>query len=367
MKIVAVMLYSGVGANSYERDMIVRCLESIQGFVDGIVMVDTGGTAEIIKVAADYAVSLYHSPWTSHFAKHRNEALEYAMAEYPEEDVMWFIIDPDESLVEPEVGFEEAKKRLAKTSPLATALAVLVHEVNPESERTASWRGIRFFKKAANLKYKNIIHNKPVIDGNAAMTNVELNHYGYSYQEDKKQEKWIRTNKNLKESIGEDSRDHRTCYYLCQNSASLRRYEEAIFWGIRAIQYFPYPDDPTKLNFYGGVYYTLGMSYARIGNAEESYRWLNHGLSLFPDDLDLNFAMALIGVRALRKDLFMPHAEKYLQVLDGCKNPEQPKTFASTVAPEDYLERNIHHITSESEMDIRHWIEHWDELEEQAA
>jgi len=367
VKIIAVMLYSGVGSNSYENTMMVRCLDSLQGFIDGCIVLDTGGTEFIKDLQKKYKFHLYHSPWTGHFAKHRNEALEYAKAEYPEEDLMWLIIDPDESLVEPEVGFEEAKNRLAKTSSLATGLAVLVHEVNPDGERTASWRGIRFFKKASNLRYKNIIHNKPVIDGNAAMTNVEINHYGYSYQEDKKQEKWERTNKNLKELIGEDSRDHRTCYYLSQNSASLRRYEEAIFWGIRAIQYFPYPDDPTKLNFYGGIYYTLGMTYARIGNAEESYRWLHHGLSLFPDDLDLNFAMALVGIRALRKDLFMPHAEKYLELLDDCRKPAQPKTFASAINQEDYLERNIHHITEEAEREIRHCMEHWDELEEEAA
>ena len=133
------------------------------------------------------------------------------------------------------------------------------------------------------------------------------------------------------------------------------------------MKYFPYPDDPSQLNFYGGIYYTIGMVYARLNIGRESHRWLSHGLSLFPDDLDLNFAMALIGVKAIRKDIFMPHAEKYLEQLEICRNPIKPKKFIAGISQDDYLERNIHHITEKSEMDIRHWIENWDELEEEAA
>ena len=143
MKMVAVMLYSGVNSNSYEEGMIVRCLESMQGFVDGIVMVDTGGTEKIIEVAADYAVKLYHSPWTGDFSFHRNEALDYAIADYGQDDVMWLIIDPDESLVAPEVGFKKMRKRIGQLPPEIAGLAVAVHEVNKSGERTGSWRGMR--------------------------------------------------------------------------------------------------------------------------------------------------------------------------------------------------------------------------------
>jgi tetratricopeptide (TPR) repeat protein len=367
VKIVAVMLYSGVDSNSYEEEMIVRCLESLQGFVDGIVMVDTGGTEKIIEVAADYAVKLFHSPWTNDFSFHRNEALDYALAEYPDEDLWWFTVDPDEELIEPDIGYKVMRERIAKLPEEAAALAVTIHEINMKGDRTTGWRGLRFFRKSTNLRYRNIVHNKPIIDGNAAMTNIEMHHYGYSHNKNKLREKWARTNVALKMQIAEDPYDHRTCYYLSQNSASLRRYEEAIFWGIRCMQYFPYPDDPSTLNFYGSIYYVLGMAYARIGDGNEAWRWLQHGLKLFPEDLDLNFAMALIAARAVRKDLFTPHAEKYLQLLENHRKPDKLKTFMGLMPKEDNLERNVHHIGSQSEADVRRWIEHWDELEEEAA
>lgn len=364
MKIIAVMMYSGVGSNSYERDMIVRCLESLQGFVDGIVMLDTGGTDEILEIAMDYSVSLYHTNWTGNFSKHRNEALDYALAEYPDDDLWWFIVDPDESLIEPEIGCAAMKRRFASVPQKATALAVTIHEIDENGEKTTGWRGMRLFRKSTNLRYKNIIHNKPVIDGYAAMTNIEMNHYGYSHDKTKLRQKWVRSNEALKKQIAEDPYDHRTCYYLCHNSASLRRYEEAIFWGIRCMLYFPYPDDPSTLNFYGSLYYAIGISYARLEDGNESWRWIQHGLRLFPDDIDLNFAMAMIAARAVREDLFFPHAHKYLELLEKYKTRERYDTFEGLMPKEDNLERNVHHINSQSEADVRNWIENWNEFEE---
>lgn len=367
MKIVAVMMYSGVGANAYEKDMIVRCLESLQGFVDGIVMLDTGGTDEIVQIACDYSVYLYHTYWTGDFSKHRNEALDYAMAQYPDDDLWWFIVDPDESLIEPEIGYSAMKERIFKIPQEATALAVVLHEINELGEKTTGWRGMRLFRKSSNLRYKNIVHNKPVIDGHAAMTKIEMNHYGYSHNKGKLQDKWLRTNYGLKQQINEDPYDHRTCYYLSQNSASLKRYEEALFWGIRCMLYFPYPEEPGKLNFYGAMYYVIGMSFARLGEGTEAWRWLQHGLNLFPDDLDLNFAMALVGAQSARKDLFLPHAKKYLALLERYRKPSQLNTFEALIHKEDELERNVHHIGSKSENDIRTWMKNWDQMETLAA
>jgi tetratricopeptide (TPR) repeat protein len=314
----------------------------------------------------DYAVSLYHSPWTGDFSFHRNEALAYAIADYDQDDVMWLIIDPDESLVAPEVGFKEMRKRLTKLPDEVAALAVAVNEVNNADERTGSWRGIRFFRKSANLRYKNIIHNRPSIDGQAAMSNIELNHYGYSHNKDKLREKWLRTNESLKADIKEDPDSFRTCFYLCKNSLSLRRYEEGIFWGIRCLIKFPYPDDPDELQFYGSLYYAIGMAYARIQNAEEGWRWLDHGLKQFPDDIDLNFAMTTVAVKCVERDIFFKHAEKYLELLEEYRNPEKFDVFAKSVDPADLIERNVHHITNECEANVRGWMQNWQDIEELA-
>lgn len=367
MKIVAVMLYSGVGSNSYEKDMIVRCLESMNGFVDGIVMVDTGGSDEIVELIKGHKVQLYHSPWTGDFSAHRNEALDYAIENYPKNDPFWMIIDPDESLVEGEVGFKEMRKRLDMLPPEVAAMAVTVHEMNKDGEKTSSWRGMRFFRKSAKLRYKNIIHNRPTMDGQAAMTNIEFYHYGYSHNKEKLRQKWLRTRELLKADIEKDPDSFRTCYYLCQNSLSLRRYEEGIFWGIRCFLNFPYPDEPDKLQYYGALYYAIGMGYGRIGNAEEAWKWLNHGLEQFPDDLDLNFAMALIAAKCVEKDLFFLHAEKYLELLEEYREPEKLDKLIHLISMEDTLERNVHHISERSESDIRDWMENWQEIEELAV
>jgi glycosyltransferase involved in cell wall biosynthesis len=80
-----------------EKEVILRCLESVRPLIDHWVIVDTGstdGTQEIIrKYMADIPGELYERPWIS-FAHNRNEALELAkdQADY------LFFIDADDTL-----------------------------------------------------------------------------------------------------------------------------------------------------------------------------------------------------------------------------------------------------------------------------
>lgn len=76
-----------------EEEHLVRCLESVQGVVDEIVIVDTGSTDASIEIAERYGAKIIHEPWLNDFAHHRNTGLAEATGD-------WVIVmDADEELV----------------------------------------------------------------------------------------------------------------------------------------------------------------------------------------------------------------------------------------------------------------------------
>jgi glycosyltransferase involved in cell wall biosynthesis len=82
-----------------EEKFLPRCMESIKGLVDEIIIVDTGSTDSTIEIAKRYNAKIYHHQWENSFSKARNYSLKYATCKWI------LILDADE-----EVGRKNAHK-----------------------------------------------------------------------------------------------------------------------------------------------------------------------------------------------------------------------------------------------------------------
>ncbi len=61
-----------------EEANLPRCLASAAGWVDEIVLVDTGSRDRTVAVAREYGARVFHEPWRADFALHRNQGIERA-------------------------------------------------------------------------------------------------------------------------------------------------------------------------------------------------------------------------------------------------------------------------------------------------
>lgn len=75
-----------------EAQTLPRCLASVCGVVDEIIVLDTGSQDHTVEVAQGLGARVYHFPWGNDFAAARNESLKYAQGEWI------LVLDADETL-----------------------------------------------------------------------------------------------------------------------------------------------------------------------------------------------------------------------------------------------------------------------------
>lgn len=79
-----------------EEAALPKCLSSVQGVVDEIVLLDTGSSDRTVEVARNFGAKVYNYQWCNDFSAARNEALKYVQGDWI------LVLDADEVLV-PEI------------------------------------------------------------------------------------------------------------------------------------------------------------------------------------------------------------------------------------------------------------------------
>lgn len=90
-----------------EEQTLARCLESVRGCVDEIVIVDTGSTDATWEVALRYTDRIFSLPWPDHFAKARQYAFDQATGDW----VFW--LDADDEVR----GADDIRQLAASAAP----------------------------------------------------------------------------------------------------------------------------------------------------------------------------------------------------------------------------------------------------------
>lgn len=73
-----------------EEKRLARCLESVKGLCDEIIITDTGSTDYSVDIAKSYNATVLHKPWCDDFSAVRNHGIERASCDWI------LILDPDE-------------------------------------------------------------------------------------------------------------------------------------------------------------------------------------------------------------------------------------------------------------------------------
>jgi len=203
-----------------------RSLESVKGYVDEIIIVDTGSTDDTVAVAEEFDAKIFHETWQDDFATPRNVALHEASGD-------WIVfLDADEYFI------NDTAKNLHRVIKAAKAPGLNVKWVNVDKDNgdqvINSSYVLRLFENVEGVHYVGKIHedvyigNEPLRRVMASANLLTLYHTGYSTSIN--QAKAERNLKLLLEELETTDKPERIyalladCYYGLKDWANVEKF-----------------------------------------------------------------------------------------------------------------------------------------------
>lgn len=188
-----------------EAANLPRCLRSLQGLVDQVVVVDTGSTDESVAIAESFGATLGFFEWRNDFALARNAALDLATGDW----VLW--IDADEEL-DP-VSATALKRAVVRPHFGGFDIEIVnLTDDRPEGGHILHYP-MRLFRRDPRIRFSGAVHEQiqPSVAALglpwARLEGARLIHHGYRPSALADGAKLTRTRTMLEEAVREHPRD----------------------------------------------------------------------------------------------------------------------------------------------------------------
>lgn len=288
-----------------EEAFLARCLDSIKGHVDEIIIVDTGSTDGTVEIAGKYTDRVYFHPWEDSFSKARNQSISYARKDWI------FIIDADEEVLP---GNGPLLRRAAANAGDADALTVNIISIYDQGRKTARHNHERLFRNNGAINYVSTVHNRLVGARKKRHTKIELMHYGYNHEEKVRNQKFHRTVGLLKKQVEEDPGNPMPHHYLGASYLSLAMLDECIRESLLAIELADRQGDGNSLYLWS--HYNAAFGLLGKGDLDRAEQIGRKALNLFPDHLDSHYVLTLAAAKRLDWSNTARYGRRFLKLLD---------------------------------------------------
>ncbi len=271
-----------------EERFLDGCLDSLQGFADEIILVDTGSTDATHALADKRGIAVHSFRWADDFSAARNHALDIARGQWI------FYIDADERV---SGGASAVRRSLLDRSYLGFQVLL-----TPRVGATPYWI-MRLWRNQPSIRFRGIIHENiwPALTeyqaahgGTICNVLLEMEHFGYEDNHARKNERNLPL---LEKALEADPERIFSWCHLASIHLEQGRPEQAVDAWRKAIELvrrreYSMQDDP--LPWVGLIQFEM----TRQGHVSEL---LDEALARFPSDLQFSW---LKGRFLMERDRF---------------------------------------------------------------
>ncbi len=319
-----------------EKDLD-RCLVSVKGLVDEIIIVDTGSTDKTKEVAEKFTYKVFDFKWTNNFSDAKNYALGWAKGR-------WILnLDADES-----ISKSDHKKILdyINHAPLNNAGFTLIqrnytnkigqfglvssngdsYDESKVANGFVQRKIVRLFRKDSRIHFRGVVHDSvelSIIDfgGLIGHLDIPIHHYGMlNRNDDERRKMYINMEKeNLREG------DFFQMYQLACQLHSLKENIEALKWLDKSLALNPkfhlawlekgtinmeigelkkakkFLETAMSLGEHEMINGHLGIVYAQLGDLDKAIEYFRKAIKMNPKNADFYFNLGLALTSADRK------------------------------------------------------------------
>jgi len=293
---------------------IGKCLESLAGWVDEIIVVDTGSTDRTKKIARVFGAKVYDFPWTNNFSDARNVSLSKATCSWI------LVLDADEVISS--VDYNPLKELVRNPSNRKVAYSIITRNyVGPVSvnwnpndgkyreEAGSGWfpsEKVRLFPNDNRIRFEKPVHEMVEysllrMGTEIRKCDIPIHHYGKLSKADiraKGEEYYQLGKKKLSE---QGKYDANALFELAVQASELEKYDEALeYWKKLALV------NPDMVKAHHGI----GTSCFQMGKYGEALDAFKKAVQLDPGSKDPNVMYATC-------ELLMGNAETAIRHLEG--------------------------------------------------
>nr|WP_144509084.1 glycosyltransferase family 2 protein [Bacillus mycoides] len=272
-----------------EKD-IANCLESVQGIVDEIIIVDTGSTDQTISICEKFNAKILNFKWNNSFAEARNFGLKQATGDW----ILW--LDADET-IDPEGG-KNLKKHLNKMKDEKLISVHLINYIGKKKNIHESFQiaHTRLVKNYEGFKFIYNIHETLNVEEvlgkieEIRLIPIKVYHSGYLDSQVLRKKKSQRNLSILFQELKSEDPSPWIEYHIASEYHKLKKYEESFYYVNKSIMGFINQKKMPPSLLYKLKYSTL----LSLGSIEGAWPSINAAISLYPDYVDLYFFKGII-------------------------------------------------------------------------
>jgi glycosyltransferase involved in cell wall biosynthesis len=275
-----------------EERVLRRALNSVKGLADEMVVVDTGSKDNTVAIAREMGAKTAFFQWNDHFADARNYSMDQATGDWI------LILDADEEFYAPD---REKLLRLIE-NPAIDSIALVLRNLFPcpETQTNQSLPNISQYRHTAN-HLPRLLRNKPEIRYHRRIhedippsaipperryiSDISIYHYGYCYQDDRKERRAERNQRLTGQFLSENPTDPTAHFYVGSTNLAAGRIEEADECFRKVLEHAPREND-TYIHFRVMALFHLARNAAQREDYATEEKYSVEAILIEPEYLD---------------------------------------------------------------------------------
>ncbi len=306
-----------------EEARLARCLQSVRGVVDELIVVDTGSTDATRDIAHQFGAQVASFEWCDDFAAARNHSIALARS-------LWvLVLDADEVIVTP-----DARQRL---EAFAAQPGIFAGQIELENITEDGGRSVtlltRLFARRPGVAYERAIHEQLVLNGAPLLgrpTGVRVQHDGYTAASLAGRDKLERNERLLRRRLESGASDGYDWYQLGRTLEVAGRFADALAAYEHAVE-LARDEDPHLPHLFESAATCLRS----LGRSRQALTWLSQVEALFPERADMVFIIALLALDVGELQRAESGFQRCLELGRGALRPTSAESSwaARTTAP----------------------------------
>ena len=271
-----------------EEANLPRCLESVRGLFDEIIVLDTGSTDRTVEIATSFGARVFDFVWVDDFAAARNAALARATGDYA------FWLDADDVVEPSEYGMLD---RLFAHLQLGDDAAYVIRcACDPDADGGGGATvvdHVRLFPVRENVRWSYRVHEQILPALRRAgipdrWTDIVIRHTGYTDRA-LRARKLQRDEKILLEELEERPKDPFVLFNLGSIAIEREDWQAAIHYLEASLAGSAAEDSITRK-----LYALISRAHQGLGDTLAALAVCGQGLEVDPQDAELWFRKAFV-------------------------------------------------------------------------